>query len=315
MRAIVNMSRMIASAAQRSRLGRQQWTQVQHLSTLLDRHSQFLNRVKEQGTSDGGRIKLAYISDGKVADIQICNIAKKNAISGKMMFELAGIVDEVTSNTALIGCVIRGEGDFFCSGADLSLAKEFVNTPESGLEMSAFMTEALNKLRDSDVISLGMLNGPCLGGGSELSTVPDFRMFCGSPSATTPYICFVQAKLGVTPGWGGAGRLQSIVGRRSAIMLLGSSLKVDPDSAVSIGLVDNVVQLSSEQEIVDYATMFFEPYVSQRFPDAVRAMKHIVSATDKDATIGSKVEMKMFGERWGGRDNAAALRAGGAKNT
>jgi ethylmalonyl-CoA/methylmalonyl-CoA decarboxylase len=281
--------------------------------SLASKHNEFLKRVRDQGIPDGGHIKLAYLQNDTIADIKISNTSKKNAISGVMMNELADIVDEVRNNQKLLGCIIRGDGDFFCSGADLALAKEFVNTPESGLAMSAFMTEALNGIRNADVISVGMLNGPCLGGGAEFSTVGDFRMFCGMATLPPPYICFVQAKLGVTPGWGGASRLLSIVGRKSALRLLGTSMQVDVETALKIGLVDQSVKVSSEAEILDHAVAFFEPFSKQRFPDAVKAMKRIIAESDLNPLQGAITESRVFGERWGGKDNSSALKAGGAK--
>jgi enoyl-CoA hydratase/carnithine racemase len=50
-----------------------------------------------------------------------------------------------------------------------------VNTSEKGLSMSLFMTDAFARLRTSGLISLCLINGPAVGGGSELTTVCDYR--------------------------------------------------------------------------------------------------------------------------------------------
>lgn len=41
--------------------------------------------------------------------------------------------------------------------------------------MSLFMTDAFTRLRTSGLISLCLINGPAVGGGSELITVCDYR--------------------------------------------------------------------------------------------------------------------------------------------
>ena len=47
--------------------------------------------------------------------------------------------------------------------------------------------------------------------------------------------------MGVTPGWGGAGQLASIVGKQEALKLLASSMKILPLQAMNIGLVDDII--------------------------------------------------------------------------
>lgn len=54
-------------------------------------------------------------------------------------------------------------------------------------------------------------------------------------------IQFVQARMGVTPGWGGAVQLVDLVGKREALKIVASSKKILPTQALKIGLVDEVI--------------------------------------------------------------------------
>jgi ethylmalonyl-CoA/methylmalonyl-CoA decarboxylase len=74
---------------------------------------------------------------------------------------------------------------------------DIVNTPERGLMMSKYMTDALNRLRQSDIISIAAINGKAIGGGAELTTTTDFRIMSES---IDNYISFIHAKLGAAPG-------------------------------------------------------------------------------------------------------------------
>ena len=56
-------------------------------------------------------------------------------------------------------------------------------------------------------------------------------------------VSFVQARMGVAPGWGGAGRLVELLGRRKALRLLLSSRKVTVQEGLELGLFDDQVQL------------------------------------------------------------------------
>ena len=284
------------------------------IQSLSARHSSLLKMIESHGITDGGQITLNYIN-GNVADIRICNNAKRNAISGVMMNELAAIVDELNKADHLIALIIRGGGDFFCSGADLTLARDYINTPERGRMMSAFMTEALNCLRESPLVSVAMLSGSALGGGAEVSTTADYRIYC-QPSHTSPTsVTFVHAKLGVTPGWGGAARLQSIVGRGNALKLLGTSCSIFGDEAIRIGFAESIVTTTSEQDVIDAAMSFLDPFLKQRYPEAVRSAKRVVSALAVNPITGREVESNAFASRWAGKDNTSAIvdrQAGGS---
>ena len=78
--------------------------------------------------------------------------------------------------------------------------------------------------------------GPALGGGAELTTMTDFRL-C-SPGAS---VSFVQARMGVAPGWGGARRLVELVGRRKALQLLLTSSKLGSEEGAELGYFDAVI--------------------------------------------------------------------------
>jgi len=55
-----------------------------------------------------------------VAHVELQHAAKKNALSGKMMAEFEVAVSQLERASDVAVVVLRGQGDFFCSGADLS---------------------------------------------------------------------------------------------------------------------------------------------------------------------------------------------------
>ena len=239
--------------------------------TLAADHAEFLELVRDHG--EGSITLTRDVSNSTIAVLTLHNETKKNAISGRMMMELAHILDtllaypeKITSNQqndnsseSIVGLIIRGQGRIFCAGADLTLVRDKVNTSERGLMMSRFMTDALTRLRQSRFITVALLTGPAVGGGAELSTVADYRIMIQEQSRgekkesrekemgdSSNHICFIHASLGASPGWGGAYRLQSIVGRSNALRLLGSCVKVNAEQALSMGLVDQVVVVTPQ---------------------------------------------------------------------
>lgn len=196
-----------------------------------------------------------------------------------------------------LGLILRAEGDVFCSGADLSLVKEVVNTPERGMEMQCMMRATFDSLRQSDIVSVASIQGPAVGGGSEVVTVPDFRVMLDpvptseSKKGLAVFIQFLHAKLGTSPGWGGATRLCEILRRQDALRLLATSERVSPSEALRIGLVDRVVTSEVDEAAMD----LLNPFLAMEHVGSVRAVKRIVGC---DAINRRGVESTMFGQRW-----------------
>ncbi|RUP47161.1 ClpP/crotonase-like domain-containing protein [Jimgerdemannia flammicorona] len=282
-----------------------------------------------------------------VALITLNNPAKHNALSGKMMAELADVVDtlekwtriESMERTELVGIVLTGsEGKSFCAGlgerqqpsrsaslpnpfhhptpTDLSAAKSHLLTPTAGLTFSVLMQHTLTRLRNLPLFSVAGINGPALGGGAELATACDHRCMPHPAHKPAARIQFVQVKMGVTPGWGGGARLVELVGRSRALRLLGSTELVDATMGEEIGLVDVVAK--EDESVVQAATKFLGAYVGpegERNPvEAVRGMKRIVAnatrlgaVTVEEVESAQLYEREVFGRCWGSEANLRAV--------
>lgn len=178
--------------------------------------------------------------------------------------------------------------------------------------MSNFMTDALNTLRQCGLVSVCVINGPALGGGAELSTTCDFRVIANSSKS---FVQFVHAKIGASPGWGGARRLTAIVGRKEAIRLCAGSVPLTADDALRIGFADKIVDapgdgpLLSDADLEAAGLAFLQPFLSQPYPGSVRAIKTAIGAVEDQGVEQSKaVEVAAFEQRWFGPDNVQALK-------
>jgi ethylmalonyl-CoA/methylmalonyl-CoA decarboxylase len=257
------------------------------LVSLGEKHKEFLSCVCNhvEGSIEYNDISSKFTNGvGILGEIVINNPNKKNAISGKMMMDLSNILDDLlikrnNTTTKPLACIIRNIGtSSFCSGADLNLVKEVVNTPERGYLMSLYMTDALNRLRQSDIITITAINGKAIGGGAELTTVSDFRIMSDDIES---YICFIHAKLGAAPGFGGTSRLFSILGRKKSLKLLGTSVKIDAKTALDMDFIDDIFPKDATHElIISQSLKILKPYLDQEFPESVRAIKKTIANCD-----------------------------------
>jgi ethylmalonyl-CoA/methylmalonyl-CoA decarboxylase len=239
------------------------------------------------------------------AELRISNPTRKNAISGRMLFQLVQHIDELTcqkkKRVSCLALIADPAANMFCSGLDLNLAKAVVNNGHIGMEMSCMMAEALNLLRDSGIVSVAVVNGPAVGGGAELTTACDFRVM-----QEGSYVQFVHGKLGASPGWGGLNRLVSIVGRSKALQILGTSRKISADEALQANLIEAIIPAG--RDVDAFVADYMAPYISHPYPNALRALKTAVAKSDNEALQNSKLnELFTFQDRWGGEENKSAI--------
>ncbi|OZJ04032.1 hypothetical protein BZG36_03576 [Bifiguratus adelaidae] len=237
-----------------------------------------------------GSVTLALDHAPGIALISLCNPRRHSSLSGKMMAELADAVDTLTRQSAsLVGLVIAGSDDSksFCAGLDLSAAKDHLLTPDAGIAFSRHMQDTLTRLSSLDILSVAAIKGACLGGGAELASACDFR--CAEENSR---IGFVQASMGVTPGWGGAQRVVELFGRHKALKLLTQG-PLSATEALACGFVDAVGDKAMDVSLayLQNSMVWGDKKVS---PAAIKAMKELVVRQG-----GLEVEREVFGRFWG----------------
>jgi ethylmalonyl-CoA/methylmalonyl-CoA decarboxylase len=250
----------------------------------------------------------ARLQPGVVSIMTLRNVKNRNALTGKMMAELADCVDTIEQNhERLTALVVRGANGFFCAGADLGIAKEHLMTREGGRLMSALMTDTLTRLYQLPVVTVAAVEGMAIGGGAELLTAMDYRIAAASNDVA---IRFIHARMGVCPGWGGATRLTRLVGRRRALQLLGTAQGVNAAQALELGLMDQIVNSSeSSSSMVGTLVNFLDGYIHAD-PRVLHAAKRCVAATDaadSSFAAATQSEHDIFCSLWGGELNQAAI--------
>lgn len=221
-------------------------------------------RLLLPGDTDGGdnddaslAAALGLLTLRRTAVLQIHNPSARNALSGKMMAELADAVarlEDPRVHGALNAVILAGTGGWFCAGADLRVAQKQLASNDAGTAMSALMVDTLTRFRRLPLVSFAVVEGGAYGGGAELATSCDYRVVEASA-----IVQFVQARMGVSPGWGGGARLYKLVGRQHALRLLCTATKTSAEDAVALGLADLVFDKqreASEHKILDFVAAF-----------------------------------------------------------
>jgi len=228
---------------------------------------------------------------GEVATIQFDHAASRNALDPAMMVALADAVETVRDARVV---VLLGAHGTFCSGGNLGAVRTHLAVPGAGRAFGAFMQGTLDRLAALDAIVIAVVEGAALGGGAEIVATAD--LVVAAPDAR---IGFVHARLGVSPGFGGGGRLVARVGPRAALRVLAFARVLGAEEAHAIGLVDEVAADPRARADALARELLALPAA------AVRGAKRVVRAATPP--VGRAEELEVFAELWGGPDHQRAL--------
>lgn len=248
-----------------------------------------------------GHVHRHDLHDGATAVLRFDHPAARNALSPVMMVALADHVDALERADGVRAVVLGGATPHFCAGGDLAAVQEHLLAPGAAADLQAFMADTCARLARLPARVIAAVEGAALGGGAELLTACD-RVYA-APEAR---VGFVQAAMGVSPGFGGGVRLVQRVGARTALDVLTRARPLDAEAARAAGLVDVVVADPWAEALAHAASL-------AALPDAAfRAVKPMVAAIDAALARGDRagaeaVEAGVFERLWGGPEHVAAI--------
>ena len=179
--------------------------------------------------------------DGSVATLTL-NRPPANAFSREGLLQLRDTVRQLEANPAVRALVITGTGPkFFSAGADL-------NTFASGdkaaaLDMISAFGQAFETLANTPLVTVAALNGYAMGGGLECALACDIRIAEGHAQMALP-----EASVGLLPGGTGSQTLAWLVGEGWAKRMILTGERVDAQTALRIGLVEEVVETGAARD-------------------------------------------------------------------
>lgn len=130
--------------------------------------------------------------------------------------------------------IVRGAGDGFCSGFDLTALADLLAGDPDALP-DAPLIAATEAMAEADATFIAAVHGFVVGAGVELACACDFRL-----AADDAYFSVPAARLGVVYHLDGLIRLRAVFGRSAVRRLVLAGTKVDATEALLVGAVDEV---------------------------------------------------------------------------
>lgn len=182
---------------------------------------------------------------------------------------LAALKDTVAALEAdpeIYALVLTGQGDkFFSAGADLKLFAD--GDKRVATEMTMLFGEAFEALSAFRGVSIAAINGYAMGGGLECALACDLRIAEAQAIMALP-----EAAVGLLPCAGGTQHLPWLVGEGWAKRMILCGERVDADTAVRIGLAEQVVDSGEARG----HALLLAARAARQSPVAVRTIKPLI---------------------------------------
>jgi 3-hydroxyacyl-CoA dehydrogenase/enoyl-CoA hydratase/3-hydroxybutyryl-CoA epimerase len=162
-----------------------------------------------------------------------------NSMNNEVLEELESILDQVAQADYTGLVIYSGKSKGFIAGADIKQLAGF-NEVHDAVAFIRYGQVVFDKLEFLRIPTVAIINGFCMGGGTELILACTYRIACDNDSTI---IGLPEVKLGIHPGWGGTVRLPRLIGAPLAMDLILSGRSVNGRAAKKLGLVDAVLPL------------------------------------------------------------------------
>jgi enoyl-CoA hydratase/3-hydroxyacyl-CoA dehydrogenase len=235
----------------------------------------------------------AEVEDG-LAEITLNRPDALNALNEEVVAQLAAKFDEMEGRDEVSTIVLRGAGKAFVAGADIRYfvkrieAKDFERIQKFTEEGQ----ELYRRIDESDKLVIARLDGLSLGGGSELALCADWILATDKGS-----LGFPETGIGIYPGLGGTQRTRRRIGPEMTRYLLLTGDSVDAQSALAMGLVDEVVsgeEISSRIAALHAAGKSALPNSTAKadLPPRLKALREFFAAADLDDLLAGKAQVQ-----------------------
>lgn len=181
---------------------------------------------------------------------------KVNRFNTQVMEELDKLLDQLAQNTEL-ECLLfmSGKKGIFIAGADINEIKD-ITDPQKGYDVARAGQSVFNKIDKLPFPTVAVIDGACMGGGTELSLACKYRLATDNPKTK---IAFPEVNLGILPGWGGCTRLPKLIGLQRSLDIILTGKNLIAKRAQRSGVVDKVIP---KEQVKDAALKFAKDIIA-----------------------------------------------------
>jgi len=182
--------------------------------------------------------------------------------------DLTWLLGDLNANRNIYNLIVTGEGQkFFSAGADVNAFAD--GDKAMAREMARRFGEAFETLSQFRGVSIAAINGYAMGGGLECALACDIRIAEEQVQMALP-----EASIGLLPCAGGTQNLPWLVGEGWAKRMILCGERVNAETALRIGLVEEVVPKGTAKQ----HALLLAQKIEKQSPSSVTACKKLIQA-------------------------------------
>jgi len=211
-----------------------------------------------------------------------------NALNETVVAQLDRRFAEAEANAGVKAIVFQGAGKAFVAGADI---RYFVEKIKAGRipDIVAFTRkghELLLRIEESKKITIALLDGLSLGGGSELALA--CQAIVATPAGS---MAFPETGIGIFPGLGGMLRMARHVGPALAKYFAFTGAFISAADALALGIVTKLVESAGVDAAIQSLAVAGKPdkFRTRDIPEKFRAFAALFGPGSVATTLSGKI--------------------------
>jgi enoyl-CoA hydratase/3-hydroxyacyl-CoA dehydrogenase len=261
------------------------------VEAIIRKYSDFkMPKVLEKQHEIGQPFAFNFVDleiKGAIAYITINRPEAMNALNETVVAQLSQRFEEAEKNPDVRAIVFQGAGKAFVAGADI---KYFVDKIKADkikdiAEFTRKGHELLLKIENSEKLTIALLDGLSLGGGSELA------LACQAVIATPAgSMGFPETGIGIFPGLGGMLRMARFAGPEVAKYYVFTGAPISADDARALGIVTRLVAPAEVESAIKELASQGKPdkFKQQEIPEKFKMLAQVCSSENVTRLLAGK---------------------------
>ena len=220
-----------------------------------------------------------------IGELVLSQPARRNALNAAMWEQLPIILGKAAKTKSLRALIVRGEGEHFASGADISEFETLYATAESAKKISEDIAAGFKALAEFPMPTIAMIRGACVGGGCALALCCDLRF-----ADTTSKYAITPSKLGLVYPFSDVQRLIETVGIPNAKDMLFSARLIQAKTARKMGLINQLFKVDNLED----KTLKYAQGLTHLSPESLRVTKDMFAAYQAGQSGETAQSMEWF---------------------
>ena len=223
-----------------------------------------------------------------IAYITINRPEAMNALNETVVSQLTRRFDEAEKDPDVKAIVFQGAGKAFVAGADIKYFVDKIKADKIAdiAEFTRKGHELLLKIENADKLTIALLDGLSLGGGSELALA--CQAVVATPSGS---MGFTETGIGIFPGLGGMLRMARFTAPELAKYYVFTGVPISAEDAQIMGIVTRLVAPAEVDTAIAQLVSEGKPdkYQPTELPERFKTLAQICSSENVERLLAGKL--------------------------